>query len=287
MRKLVIVMTVITGLLVASCNSNKKKNSESTKKELSIGMEEGWAEGVAMSYVAKDILQREGYDVKIQNASVDLIFTSLHNGDLDVFMDVWLPKTHAKKLEKYPDIDSLGVSFDNAKIGLVVPDYVTINSIEELNANKAKFDGKIIGIESGAGITAATKQAIKDYHLDFKLMTSSSIAMLSELQKAIQEKRWVVVTGWAPHWKFGRFQLKFLEDPKKDYGETERIETYSRKGFKKDDPTAAAFFSKIHFDDATMADLLAKMEEGKDNKEAVAKAWVDSHQELVNTWLGK
>ena len=47
--------------------------------------------------------------------------------------------------------------------GLVIPDYVTINSIEELNAEKERFSGQIVGIDAGAGIMKATDQAIKDY----------------------------------------------------------------------------------------------------------------------------
>jgi glycine betaine/proline transport system substrate-binding protein len=39
----------------------------------------------------------------------------------------------------------LGESFSEGTTGLVVPSYVTINSIEELN-NKDKFNSEIIGI---------------------------------------------------------------------------------------------------------------------------------------------
>jgi glycine betaine/proline transport system substrate-binding protein len=36
----------------------------------------------------------------------------------------------------------IGEAFSDATTGLVVPTYVTINSIEELNANKDKFKGE-------------------------------------------------------------------------------------------------------------------------------------------------
>jgi glycine betaine/proline transport system substrate-binding protein len=54
----------------------------------------------------------------------------------------------------------LGEAFSEGTTGLVVPAYVTINSIEELNANKDKFKGEIIGIGGGAGIHANTVKAI-------------------------------------------------------------------------------------------------------------------------------
>jgi glycine betaine/proline transport system substrate-binding protein len=46
----------------------------------------------------------------------------------------------------------IGEAFSDATTGLVVPTYVTINSIE--NANKDKFKGEIIGIGGGAGLIA-------------------------------------------------------------------------------------------------------------------------------------
>ena len=271
-------------VVCTACKTEKKEHIK-TDKKITMGMVDGWAEGVAMTYLAKEILTREGYNVKLKRVAVDLIFASLNSGDTDIFMDVWLPVTHGKKLAKFPDLISLGESYSNVKIGLVVPSYAEINSIEELNINKDKFDGKIMGIEKGAGLTAVTNKAIEKYDLKLEQLNSSTIAMLSELQKAINENRWIAIVGWMPHWKFGRFDLKFLEDPKKIYGETERIETYARKGFKEDDKFATNFFANVNLDDATMLDLIFKME--KDNKDEVAKQWIKDHQKTVNTWLGK
>ncbi len=282
--KLKLLIFTIATILFTSCNTSNNKNLEN-QKEITLGLVDGWAEGVAMTNLAKEILIENGYEVTVKKAAVDMIFASLANNDVDVFMDAWLPQTHKEKVAKFSDkLESLGTNFEEAKIGLVVPSYVTINSIEELNANKDKFDGKIIGIEKGAGITAKTDKAIEEYNLNLKQMNSSSIAMLSELKKAITEKRWIAVAGWAPHWKFGRFDLKFLDDPKKVYGETEHIEIYSRKGFKTDDKLAANFFSNFKLTSEQMSSLLAKMEDNQD-KTMVAKTWIKENKELVKEWM--
>lgn len=264
----------------ASCT-----NSKSNTKELTIGYVDGWAEGVAMTHVAQAYFEEQGYTVKLQKAAVDLIFASLSNGDTDAFMDTWLPATHGSKVAKFKDkIESLGVNYDNAKIGLVVPAYVTINSIEELNDNADKFGGQIVGIEKGAGLTAATDRAVEEYGLTLEHLNSSSIAMLTELKKAIDKNEWIVVAGWAPHWKFGRYDLKFLEDPKGVYGQAETIETYARKGFSEEDPFATKFFKNFHLTDQEMAQLLAQMEDAND-KAAAAKAWVDANRAKIDSWV--
>lgn len=272
-------------VMAISCTNTSNKSSEEKAKDITIGYVDGWAEGVAMSFITKSILEQNGYKVKLQNAAVDLIFASLSNGDTDVFMDTWLPITHGAKVQKFEGkIESLGVNYDSAKIGLVVPAYVNINSIEELNANADKFDGNIIGIEKGAGITAKTDVAIEEYALSLEQMNSSSVAMLTELKKAIDKNNWIVVAGWAPHWKFGRFDLKFLDDPKGVYGSVETVETYARKGFKEEDTFAANYFAKFHLTGKQMAGLLLELNSAED-KEVAANKWVETNADLVKTWL--
>lgn len=52
-------------------------------------------------------------------------------------MDVWMPVTMEDYMKQYGDkLEVIGDIYDGARIGLVVPDYVTINSIEELNAER-------------------------------------------------------------------------------------------------------------------------------------------------------
>ena len=91
-----------------------------------------------------------------------------------------------------------------------------------------------------------TDKAIAAYGLDgYTLMTSSSSTMLASLKKAMDKGEWIVITGWTPHWMFDQFDLKFLDDPKKVYGDLEEIHAIARKGFSEKDPFAAEFFGNI------------------------------------------
>ena len=61
--------------------------------------------------------------------------------------------TQADYMKQYgKNLEILGKIYPDARIGLVVPDYVDIHSIDQLNANKEKFGGEIIGIDAGAGL---------------------------------------------------------------------------------------------------------------------------------------
>ncbi len=252
-------------------------------KRISMGMVEGWAEGNAMTTVAQEYLKEKGYHIVIHKAAPNLLLASMDNGDTDIFMNVWLPKTHGDKIAPFHNIQSVATNYEGALLGLVVPDYVEINSIEELNVNIDKFDGKIMGIERGTGMAIYTDSVILAYDLNFRQLNSSMVAMAAELNKAINENRWIVVTAWQPHWLFGRFNLKFLEDPKKIYGEVEHIETFARQDFDQDFPEVYRFFQHAFFDEEIMADLLTKMETSKNQKET-AKKWIQKNRSMLDAW---
>jgi glycine betaine/proline transport system substrate-binding protein len=290
MKKLVscILGVFMIGAVFTGCSQaddNTQTQAEATK-QVKIGYV-NWADSIAMTNLATAILEEKmGYDVDLVLADVAPVFTSVASGNTDLFLSTWLPVTHGEYLEKYgADIVDLGATYEGALIGLIVPSYVEANSIEELNDYKDAFDGKIIGIDAGAGIMSATENAIEEYGLDYGLINGSGPAMTAALAKAIDDNEAIVVTGWAPHWKFGRFDLKILEDPKGIYGAAESIHTYSRKGFEEDMPEVATFFKNFKLTDEVLANLLGDIEDSDEDPLVVTKEWVNNNEDLVNTWL--
>ena len=80
-------------------------------KEISIGYV-NWSEGIAMSYLAKAMLEEQGYKVTLKNADIAPIFTSVAAGKVDLFLDAWLPDTHVDYMKKYGDrLETIGVPF--------------------------------------------------------------------------------------------------------------------------------------------------------------------------------
>ena len=275
-----IALVFIASVLFAACGN------QSDKKNISFAYA-NWAEGIAITNLAKVIFEEEGYTVKLKNADIAPIFAALAKKDADAFLDSWLPVTHEDYFKQYGDqLEIAGTLFDEAIIGLVVPTYVSINSVEELNDVKDKFNGEIVGIDAGAGVMKVTDMAIDEYGLDYKLLSSTGPMMTASLKKAIDEKQWIVVTGWKPHWKFNRFDLKFLEDSKNVYGEAEVIKSVLRKGFKEEDPFAAQLIANMKFSNEQISSLMAAMEEAP-TEEMGAKSWYKANKDLIDTWIPK
>lgn len=142
---------------------------------------------------------------------------------------------------------------------------------------------KITGIDAGAGVVQAAEKAVEDYGLDYTVQTSSGAAMTQALADAIENKEPIIVTGWSPHWKFAKYDLKYLEDPKGSFGEAEHINTIARLGLEKDMPSAYKILDNFNWTPDDMEVVMSKVNEGE-NVEEVARQWIDDNQDKVSKW---
>ncbi len=295
MRRFVKLFALLSTIMLlaaalAGCGGSGEDSQGSSgqaepKGKVKLGYVE-WDSEIASTNVVKEVLESKlGYEVETIAVKAGLMFTGLAQSDFDGIVAAWLPATHADYYEQNKDnFEDLGPNLEGAKIGLVVPAYVDIDSIEDLNSVKDKFDGKIIGIEPGAGIMRATEEAIEQYGLDYELIDSSSAAMAASLKSAVEKNEWIAVTGWTPHWKFARWDLKYLEDPKEIYGGTEHISTLVRLGLKEDMPEVYNFLDNFYWEPADMEAVMVKIQDGMSPEEA-AKEWVEENSDKVEAWL--
>jgi len=243
----------------------------------------GGASEMASSQVVEVMLENLGYHVNIFPTDVRNMWQMVADGSADGMVSAWLPSAHRKYLENFQDqVENLGPNLEGTKMGLVVPDYVTLSSINELNAQADQFAGKLIGVEPGAGVMRLTKEAMSAYGLDkFKLVPGDEATMIRSLEEAINKQVWIVVTGWRPHWKFARWPLKYLADPKKIYGEEESINTIVRRGLKEDSPEVYQILDNFHWAPVEMEELMTWNQEPESTPLQNAEQWVKVHHDIM------
>lgn len=149
-----------------------------------------------------------------------------------------------------------------------------------------KVEYEIVGIEPGTGIMDKTEEAFKEYNLseDWSVKNSSGPVMTSELGNAIEDQKPIIVTGWKPHWKFSQYDLKFLEDPKKVYGEGNDVHTLVRKGLKEDLPGVYKFFDQFEWELSEQQEVMVMAEQDDVTPEEAARTWIEDNPELVKEW---
>lgn len=278
----ILAVSVCAALVVAGCSSG---GSDKSLKLAYVA----WDSEIASTNVIKTVLEEKlGYTVELLQVDAGPMYAGIADGSADAMVAAWLPTTHKSYYEEYGDkFEDLGPNLDGTKIGLVVPAYMEIDSIEDLRdeATAESLNRTIIGIEPGAGVMTTTSKAIEDYGLDgWTLLESSSAGMAAELEKAYSEQRPIVVTGWTPHWKFSKMDLKYLADPQNVYGGDEQIHTLVRLGLKDDHPEAYQLLDQFEWTAEDMESVMLDIEEGTSPEEAAAK-WVEANEETVNQWL--
>ena len=258
-----------------------------SKPTLKLGYVQGWDDSVASATVAAQVIEKRlGYPVKLIPAAPGIMWGGVARGDLDIILAAALPNSHAAYWERYKDqVQDLGANCLGAKIGLVVPDYVSIDSIADLSAHKADFSGRIVGIDAGAGIMKKAADAIKVYNLDYQLLPSSGPAMVAELSRSINSHKPVVVTGWIPHWMFAKWKLKFLQDPKSAFGDGDHYDSVVNPSLDSKAPSVVAFLKKFQWKPGELDSIMLATENGAKPEDAAA-SWIAAHGERVNTWVG-
>lgn len=281
----------LMGLGLAACgdsSSGGASDGGAPEKKITLGYIASWSDGLSMAYLLDNRLTAMGFEVKhTQISDAGLLYAGLSEGDVDINPSGWPEVTHKPYMDEYGDkIEDLDAWYEGAKLNLSVPSYVDVSSIDELVGKGDQFENRIVGIEPGAGLTAATQDSvIPTYGLDeeYELITSSTPAMLTELSSSIDAQKDIVVTLWTPFWANSTYDVKALEDPEGAFGDAESLHILGRKGFKEDFPEVAEYLSQIKISDELYNDLEDKVvNEFGEGKEAEAvEAWLEENPDVI------
>ena len=275
---------VILAIFIGAANA-------ADKPPLRIGWT-AWSDAEAVTRLAARVLEsRLHQPVQLALLDIGIQYQGLANGDIDAMLMAWLPLTHKPYMDKVCNqVVNLGPLYTGARLGWVVPDYVPqdqLNSIVDLKKAEVarKLQHQIHGIDPGAGLMQASEKTLQAYDLQrYRLISSSGAAMTAALSRAIKRKKWIVVTGWSPHWMFSRWKLRYLEDPKKSLGGRERVHALVRKGFYQDFPVEVTqFLTRMYL---PLEELEALMERANDTSyEQAVKEYITNHPRRINYWV--
>lgn len=275
-------------IALVGCSSTAESHENGDRAEIEIGVFTGWPEGIAVSELWRVILEEQGYDVTLTTVDVAPGYSGVATGDYDMVMDTWMPGTHADYWDEYgDDLVDLGAWYDGAGNVMVVNEDAPITSLDELAEHADEFGNRIVGMEPGAGLTQMTEETvIPTYGLeDMEFITSSTAALLAEIDTATSNGENIVATLATPYWAFGAYPIRALEDPAGAYGGTEEIRITASEAFVDEAPQAAEWLSDFTMSEEDLIDLcdvLFNQHEGEDAEPLVA-AWVDEHEEWVST----
>jgi glycine betaine/proline transport system substrate-binding protein len=258
-----------------------------------------WIEGLAMTYMQERILEDSlNMDVGVREVQGGgIAFSSVAQGDQDFFNEAWLPTTHEQPWTKNQDnAQKLGYTYKGTSVGIVVPEYVEVDTFPDFADYVDELDGTLNGIESGAAINGQMQKTIELYDMEdeFSVSAASGPANWQALESAIENEEPIAVAGWKPHWKWSRYDLKYVKgattgDNVDIWGQSEDIFTIVSNDFIEKFPReAVCFLQTFEANDQQVGSLMdAFNNRGDLSKEEAAAQWIENNPEHVNQWMSQ
>ena len=253
----------------------------------------GWTDIQVTTGVTNVVLEALGYAPEVKTLSVPVTYASLKNKDIDVFLGNWMPSMTAD-VKAYTDdksVEVIATNLDNAGYGLVVPDYVAeagVKSLADLSKFKDKFHGKIYGIEAGNDGNRIISTMIADAKNNlggFELVESSEAGMLTEAEKAMKAKDWIIFLGWTPHPVMGEMKIKYLGGMGDSGFGAATVLTNVRAGYTSECPNAGALLKNLKFNLAMEGAMMGPVLKDSADPKKTAQAWLKANPDAASAWL--
>lgn len=256
--------------------------------------EPGWTDLAFTTGVASLLLQGLGYQTDSQVLGIPVIYQSMENGQLDVFLGYWNPamETYYAEFRDRGSVETVHTNLEGAKYTWAVLDYVAaagVTDIADLAQHKDKFGAKVYGIEPGSNQLMFDIIADQRFGLEgWEIVESSEQGMLAQVQRAKEREEWIAFQAWAPHPMNVNFEIVYLTGGDDYYGPDfggATVETQVRKGYMAECPNVAKLLTNLTFTvEMESLGMGYILDEGLAPEAAAAKL-IDQQPELLDAWL--
>lgn len=256
----------------------------------------GWTDITSTTAVATEILQGLGYQTKIQLLSVPVTYTSMANGDIDVFLGNWMPsmKADVAPYLKAGTVQDLGPNLKGAKYTLAVSKEAYdagVTDFSDLAKHRKEFAGRIYGIEPGNDGNRLIQDMIDKNAFDlgnFQLVESSEAGMLSQVKRNIRRHKWIAFLGWAPHPMNSNFDMDYLSGGDEYFGPNyggANVHTNIRKGYLAECPNVGKFVKNLKFTMSMENQVMGYILDDGKKPAVAAKEWLTANPDALTAWL--
>ena len=256
----------------------------------------GWTDITATTAATTVVLDALGYTTDIKVLSVPVTYTSMANGDIDVFLGNWMPTMEADiaPYRAAGTVDTVRANLTGAKYTLAVNKAATdlgIADFADIATHKDALEGKIYGIEAGNDGNRLIMDMIAGgaFGLNgFEVVESSEQGMLAQVARANRSDEPVVFLGWEPHPMNAAFDLTYLTGGDDFFGPDlggATVYTNVTAGFTRECTNVGTLLKNLAFslemENAIMGGIL---NDGKAPRVA-AMEWLKAHPGVLNGWL--
>ncbi|ABU74070.1 hypothetical protein VIBHAR_06178 [Vibrio campbellii ATCC BAA-1116] len=256
----------------------------------------GWTDITATTAVTSELLKGLGYKTKTDLLSVPVTYSSMANGDIDVFLGNWMP-TMEGDIAKYREagtVETVRANLEGAKYTLAVPKYVYdagVKSFADLAKNADKFKDRIYGIEPGNDGNRLIQDMIDSDAFglkDFSLVESSEAGMVSQVSRAVRRNQWIVYLGWAPHPMNSNVEMEYLSGGDDFFGPNyggANVYTNVRQDYLSECQNVGQLLKNLEFSLEMENQLMEAILNQKQKPAKAAQEWLNANPQQLEAWL--
>ncbi|PSD41534.1 glycine/betaine ABC transporter substrate-binding protein [Vibrio sp. V02_P2A34T13] len=284
--------TVLTLAMTTLLSANAYANQCDTVRFADVG----WTDITATTAITTELLKGLGYQTKIDLLSVPVTYSSMANGDIDVFLGNWMP-TMEGDIAKYREagtVETLRANLEGAKYTLAVPKYVYdagVQSFADIAQFSDKFRGKIYGIEPGNDGNRLIQSMVDENAFglnDFSVVESSEAGMVSQVARSVRRNQWIVFLGWAPHPMNSNVEMEYLDGGDDYFGPNyggANVYTNVRQNYLAQCPNVGNLLKNLTFSLEMENQLMESILNQGVLPEQAARQWLAKHPESIVPWL--
>ena len=256
----------------------------------------GWTDITATTAATTVILEALGYETETKVLSVPVTYTSLAQGDVDVFLGNWMPTMEAD-IAPYREagtVDTVRTNLTGAKYTLATNAAgaaLGIADFADIAANAEALDSTIYGIEPGNdGNRLILDMIAADAFglAGFEVAESSEQGMLAQVERAERREEPVIFLGWEPHPMNANFDMTYLTGGDDWFGPNlggAEVMTNTRAGYVEECPNVGRLLQNLEFTLAMENEIMgAILNDGEDPVDA-ARAWLAANTDMLDAWL--
>ncbi|MGG7643845.1 choline ABC transporter substrate-binding protein [Rhodovulum sp. YNF3179] len=289
-------MTSIRSTLLASAASLAMAGSAAANCDSVTFSDVGWTDITATTAATTLVLDALGYETDIKVLSVPVTYTSLAEGDIDVFLGNWMPTMEAD-IAPYREagtVDTVRANLEGAKYTLATNAQgaaLGITSFGTIADQAEALEREIYGIEPGNDGNRLIMEMIESgaFGLDgFEVVESSEQGMLAQVGRAVRREEPIVFLAWEPHPMNANYDITYLTGGDDWFGPNlggATVYTNTRAGYVEDCPNVGQFLQNLEFTLAMENEIMgAILNDGEDPQDA-ARAWISANPDALDAWL--
>jgi len=252
-----------------------------------------WSCTPPLNLRVKIILEEMGYEVELVSLSMDMAFNAVAAGEIDVIMDAWVLNYPEKLIGLGDTIAIVGLNYGNAIQGTFIPVATTpleLTTMDQLNDYIELFDndgdgrGELYGLEPGTGGNRIQLLQIERLGLNYDLVESGEFAVIAELESRMTSGEAMAFQMWKPHWIFGKYDLRFLEDPTGSIPAS-IVMTVVNEELLQTAPDVCLLLNRFETTVDEVSDMIYEAEVlGRDPMD-IAQEWIENNRDKVDEWL--